>query len=55
VFLSSDELSPKTWGIQTRSNVAKLEPKKKRAAAADIFDDWFDQEPEKAADDEWDF
>ncbi len=35
---------------------AKPEPKKtKRAAAADIFDDWFDQEPEKSALDEWDF
>ncbi len=34
----------------------KPEPKKtKRAAAADIFDDWFDQEPKKAAHDEWDF
>jgi len=34
----------------------KPEPKKtKRAAAADIFDDWFDQEPEKSAVDEWNF
>jgi len=35
---------------------AKPEPKKtKRAAATELFDDWFDQEPEKVADDEWDF
>ena len=33
----------------------KPKPKKtKRAATADAFDDWFDQEPEKAAEDEWD-
>ncbi len=34
----------------------KPKPKKtKRAATADAFDDWFDQEPEKAAEDELDF
>ena len=35
---------------------AKPEPKKtKRAAAAELFDDWFDKEPTKTADDPWDF
>ncbi len=29
--------------------------KTRRAAAAELFDDWFDQEPEKVSDDEWDF
>jgi len=35
---------------------AKPEPKKtKRAAAAKVFDDWFDEEPAKAAEDDWPF
>ena len=35
---------------------AKPQPKKtKRAAAADVFDDWFDEEPVKADEEDWPF